>query len=420
MSPCSLRLLILPLTLGLLSLTASTSPAQEIAADRADSAGTPLVYINTAFENASPLFWDVAEDGLVTIRLVYDHERASLNRANGHWHFQIQAEPGDTLRLALANFHNIYNGRPSNPLRGDHLRVVVSEDGESWRSVPATLDADRRLLVELEMPKPSLYVASVAPYRLSDLDKLLSEIQDHPLVEVTTIGQTVEGRPLEIVRIGRPEAPHRVLIRARAHPWEPGGNWVVEGLIRGLLSEDAANARYLERYAVYILPMANKDGVARGRTRFNVQGVDLNRGWDVPADSTLAPENTALEAWLDAMIRQGRKPDLALELHNDKEGQLHFSPPPPGSDYLANMEYLETLLRAHTWFTEGSRVANTGSTFGAGLTHRYGIDALVYELDSDWIAGLGEPASAAHWQTLGEGLRAVFYDYFGEQTRRSR
>ena len=38
------------------------------------------------------------------------------------------------------------------------------------------------------------------------------------------------GAPLEIVRVGRPEAPYRVFLRARAHAWEPGGNWVVEGL----------------------------------------------------------------------------------------------------------------------------------------------------------------------------------------------
>ena len=392
------------------------SHAQSVDEGRAgaDSAGTPLVYINTAFENASPLLWEIGEDGLVAIHLVYDHERGSANRANGHWHFQIQAAPGDTLRLALMNFYNIYNGRPANPLRGDHLRVVVSEDGKSWRSVPATLDADRRLIAEIVMPGPSLYVASVEPYRLSDLDNLLSEIEEDPLVEIMSIGQTVEGRPLEMVRVGHPEAEHRVLIRARAHPWEPGGNWVVEGLIRGLLSDDEANSRYLERYAVYILPMANKDGVARGRTRFNVQGVDLNRGWDVPADSTLAPENTALEAWLGGMTEQGQKSDLALELHNDKEGQLHFAPPPPGSDYAANLARFEKLLRGHTWFTEGSKTSASMGTMGAGLTHRYGIDAIVYELDSDWIAGLGEPASAAHWQTLGKDLRAVFYDYFGE------
>jgi len=62
-----------------------------------------------------------------------------------------------------------------------------------------------------------------------------------------------------------------VFLRARAHAWEPAGNWVVEGLVHRLLKHDKEAKKYLERYCVYILPIANKDGVALGRTRFNLQ-----------------------------------------------------------------------------------------------------------------------------------------------------
>ena len=178
------------------------------------------------------------------------------------------------------------------------------------------------------MPGPELYVARVEPYRLSDLEKWLKSIEGHPLVEITPIGKTVEGRELEILRVGRPDAPYRVFLRARAHPWEPGGNWVVQGLVDRLLKGDDEATGYLERYCVYVLPMANKDGVARGRTRFNLRGKDLNRNWDKPADPLLAPENHALETWLEAMIRRGKRPHLALELHNDGNGKLHVSRPP--------------------------------------------------------------------------------------------
>ena len=154
---------------------------------------------------------------------------------------------------------------------------------------------------------------------------------------MTTIGQTVQGRPLEIVRIGNEPGPgtrnpapvvHRVFVRARAHPWEAGSNWVAQGLIERLLRDDADARRWRERYVLYVLPMANKDGVARGGTRFNVNGKDLNRNWDRPADPSLVPENAALERWLEGMIAAGRKPDLAIELHNDGRGLLHISRPP--------------------------------------------------------------------------------------------
>jgi hypothetical protein len=162
--------------------------------------------------------------------------------------------------------------------------------------------------------------------------------------------------------------------------------------------------------------MANKDGVARGRTRFNLRGKDLNRNWDQPADPELAPENHALESWLEAMIRRGMRPHLALELHNDGNGQLHISRPPVADleRYLGRMRTLESLLREHTWFTEGSTKATfrNAGTLGEGWLARYGIDAAVHELNVNWIAGLKDYPSAAHWRRYGGQLARVFYEYF--------
>jgi murein tripeptide amidase MpaA len=150
------------------------------------------------------------------------------------------------------------------------------------------------------MPGDALYMARVEPYRLSDLERMLEVVRKDRQVDVAVIGKTVAGRELEIIRIGDPRSTNHVFLRARAHPWEAGSNWVVEGLVRRLLREDSK--RLLERYCVWILAMANKDGVAMGRTRFNLRGKDLNRNWDKPADPELAPENNALERWLQERI----------------------------------------------------------------------------------------------------------------------
>src|SRR5207248_1248805 len=184
------------------------------------------------------------------------------------------------------NLDNIWNGRKASV--ADELKVaVVSPDGRAWKSIPLERLAVDRVRLAVTMPGTELYVARAEPYRLSDLEAWLGSIGKSPLVEITPIGKTVEGRRLEIVRVGHPDAPYRVFLRARAHPWEPGGNWVVQGLVDRLLKSDAEARRYLTRYCVYVLPMANKDGVARGRTRFNLRGKDLNRNWDRPADPEL-------------------------------------------------------------------------------------------------------------------------------------
>jgi len=394
---------------------ASLVAASAIAGEQIERPDTPLEFIDTSFENASPLYWEIDAEGAVQVYLVYDQERSSPNRANGHWHFQIQARKGSDLTIVLNNFDNVWNGRPGSPV-SDATIGFASVDGIAWQPIPTEKIEGNRLKIDVHMEGETLYLARLEPYRISDLEKLKRQIVGHPLVEITAIGATVEGRELEILRVGRADAPHRVLLRARSHSWEPGGNWVVEGLIRRLLRDDDHARRCRERYCVYVMPMANKDGVARGRTRFNVLGKDLNRNWDRPADGRYAPENHALESWLESMIAEGRRPDLAIDFHNDAGGKLHVSRPDVDLEaYLERMQRFEQLLREHTWFTEGSTggsFRNPGS-FGEGLLERYGITACVQELNANRIAGLDDYPSAANWKLFGEQLCEVFLRYFG-------
>ena len=337
-------------------------PGSGVPSDVPESQATPaaprtgLEFIDTGFENASPVWYETAPDGATRVYLMYDHERNSPNRAAGHFHFRLHAKPGSVLTLEFKNLDNVYNGRPGSV--ADELKAaVVSSDGREWRPVPLERLPGDRVRLTVTMPGPELYVARVEPYRLSDLEKWLASIRPNPKVRITPIGKTAEGRPLEVVRVGRPEAPYRVFLRARAHAWEPGGNWIIEGLVNRLLKDDTEANKDLTMYCVYVMPMANKDGVARGRTRFNSRGKDLNREWDRPADPVLSPENHALESWLEGMIRQRQAPHLALELHNDGNGLLHISRPPMAgvNRYLDRMKTLEALLRKHTWFTGGAR-----------------------------------------------------------------
>ncbi len=380
----------------------------------------PLHYISTEFENASPLWWEIQEDGTVQVQLVYDQERSSPNRANGHWLFRVEAEPGCDLTLVLGPFANVWNGVLGKPTPEATISFI-SDDGKQWRAIPAEPAEPYRLKLRVHLEGSSLYVARLEPYRLSDLEKLKADIAGQPLVEITPIGRTVEDRELEIIRVGKPDAPHRVFIRARAHPWEPGGNWVVEGLIRRLLQGDDDARRYLDRYCLYVMPMANKDGVARGRTRFNPRGMDLNRKWDQPADPALAPENAALEKWIETMIAQGKTPNLAIDFHNDAGGRLHVSRPEGAAsglqEYLARMERLEKLLREKTWFTEGSTKASfrNPGTIGEGMLARYGIVACVHELNANHIAGLNDHPTAENWRKYGRQLAEVFCEYFGSE-----
>lgn len=375
----------------------------------------PLDFIDTSFENASPLWYEFAPDGTVIVNLNYDQERLSPNRAAGHFHFRIQAAKGRKITLELRNLANVWNSRAGSVAK-EIKQVVISEDGKNWTPVPTVFPEPDRVLVTLEMPGGSLFVARAEPYRVSDLNRFLEQIRTNPRVKITPIGKTVQGRDIEIIRVGNDDAPNHVFIRARAHPWEPVGNWVTEGLVRRLLKGDEDAERFLERYNVCILPMANKDGVERGGTRFNLGGWDLNRKWDKPADPKLAPENAALERWLEGEIKAGRRPTFAMDLHNDGNGMLHISRPdtPDIDAYLARMARFEQCLRDHTWFTVGSTKPgfHNPGTLGEGWFSRFGVDAVILEFNCNYIEGLRQPAMGRHWVTFGEGLARTFEAYF--------
>lgn len=384
-----------------------------------------LAYIDTSIENASPVWYERATDGAYLVHLLYDHERSSPNRAAGHIHFRLVGRPGARITLEFKNLDNVWNGQPGS-VAGELKTVSTSPDGITWTTVPTESLPGPRVRVTLTMPGESLLVARLQPYRLSDLDRLLAAVRRSPHATITTIGETVQGRPLEIVRIGNarddepagrdaPVQVRRVFVRARAHPWESGSNWVAQGLIERLLREDDAARTWRQRNVLYVLPMANKDGVARGLTRFNANGRDLNRNWNVAADAALVPENAALERWLERMIAAGRKPDLAIELHNDGRGLLHISRPPVPNlaMHLERMARLEALLRARTWFTEGhtdGAFRNSG-TLGDGWLERYGIDAVVHELNANWVEGRKSYSSATLWQEYGASLVGVLDEY---------
>lgn len=374
------------------------------------TAHAQVKFINTSFENASQFDWQIDSNGVVNLSLIYDRERSSPNRANGHWHFQVQAEPGSDVTVVLKNFENIWNKTPGYPVSAK-TNCMISTDGKKWTHIPGEFTPEKYMKFKFHMDTDKLYLASVEPYRISDLEKFIAKIKRSPLVQVTPVGHTVEGRQLEVIRIGNANAPHSIYLRARAHSWEPGGNWIVEGLVNSLLEKDGA--KYLKRYCVYIMPMANKDGVAHGRTRFNAQGVDLNRQWDAPADSVLAPEKYAFESWLQKLIAQGKKPGLTIDLHNDQGGNLHVNlPRDDNKEYTKHLSKFADLLFKHTWFTEGiAHVTNPGS-LGEGLAKRYGVDACIYEFNYEWAEGLKKVPMGEDWKLMGRELRDVFYLYF--------
>src|SRR3954468_21719062 len=88
-------------------------------------------------------------------------------------------------------------------------------------------------------------------------------------VHVETIGHSAKGRPIRAMRLGRADAPTKVLVVGVIHGTEPAG----QAVIRRLRAEPAPRD-----VQVWLINTVNPDGLLAG-TRQNARGVDLNRNF---------------------------------------------------------------------------------------------------------------------------------------------
>ncbi|NDL56134.1 M14 family metallopeptidase [Phytoactinopolyspora mesophila] len=142
----------------------------------------------------------------------------------------------------------------------------------------------------------------------------------------TQVGESVEGRPVHLVRLGYPAPPaddeiaagRSVLVLGSQHGNEPAPREMTLQLLRELaLTDDDALVDQLAETTVLFIPTANPDGRV-ANTRQNAAGIDTNRDHlhvNTPEGQTMARvlRDFTPDITVDAHERpSGRNPDMEL------------------------------------------------------------------------------------------------------------
>ena len=230
------------------------------------------------------------------------------------FHFRVTGEKGQKLRLIIENA-----GSAAYPKGWENYNAVVSQDMMEWRRVPTSYDG-QHLTIEAELAENSLYVAYFAPYSSERHQMLVAGAQNYDHSSVSVLGQTLDGRDLDLITIGEPGPDKRAIwVTARQHPGETMAEWWMEGFLERMLDPISAISKdLLSRAVFYVVPNMNPDGSARGHLRTNAVGVNLNREWDTP---TLG-KSPEVYLVLNKMIETGC--DLALDVHGDEALPYNF------------------------------------------------------------------------------------------------
>lgn len=265
----------------------------------------------------------------------------SINKDNQsdfyQWfHFKLEAEPDQTYVLTIQNLAS-----SAYPKAWNGYQAVASYDRENWFRVPTEFDGDN-LVITHAAAFGQTYFAYFAPYSHERHLNLLAQAQMSDLCTLHTLGNTLDGRELSLLKIGQDDKTKKVVwITARQHPGETMAQWLIEGLLNRLLDEDDGVARSLLQTCVfYIIPNMNPDGAYRGHLRTNAVGVNLNREWAKPSMEKSPEVFLTLQKMHDTGV------DLFLDIHGDEELPYNFVAGAEGNPgYNARIEQLENAFK---------------------------------------------------------------------------
>lgn len=115
-------------------------------------------------------------------------------------------------------------------------------------------------------------------FKQADIDPLINQLHDHPDFTVQQEGESVQGRPIYLVKWGN--GPQTVFMWSQMHGNEPTATMALMDLFNFLAAEgdefDADRREWSSELTLLFMPMVNPDG-AEVYQRRNALDVDLNR-----------------------------------------------------------------------------------------------------------------------------------------------
>ena len=269
-----------------------------------------MISINQTFDAGNIEVIDASDASAIQLRI-----RTDTNAEFFQWfYFRVSGARDTALSMVIQNADQAaYTGG------WEGYQALASYDQQEWFRVPTDY-ADGQLEIAHEPEYDSVYYAYFTPYSLDRHQSLVGQMQCDTLCSLEVVGQSLQGRDLDVLRIGKDDGTKkRVWVIARQHPGESMAEWFTEGLLLRLLDRDDALAEtLLSKMVFYVVPNINPDGSTLGNLRTNAAGVNLNRVWG-KADTETCPEVFYIQQKIEATGC-----NLFLDIHGDETLPWNF------------------------------------------------------------------------------------------------
>lgn len=266
-----------------------------------------------------------------------NHDTLIPKRNRIWWYSELKNIPTDKQTVININGDGWRGGK--------YVVPVYSYDNELWYRFQDSEIVDKKgadalwnYSLKKQFDLPNVNIARTYPYFPDRIEKLLTKNKRNIYLKHEIIGRSPLGYPIYMLIITDNTVPEykkkRIWIQARTHSGETQSSFVLEGIIKYLLSPENYKNKVIDLKEVIfnIIPIVNVDGIAVGNSRFNSNGKDLERQWLKQKDNPYELEDSVsqeVQLLRSTMIRLSKSPAefiLALNIHgkNAFEGESPF------------------------------------------------------------------------------------------------
>ncbi|MCE3268727.1 MAG: hypothetical protein K0R49_979, partial [Burkholderiales bacterium] len=232
------------------------------------------IIVNSKFDGGSIIPLDLSNLKALNFKI-----RNDTNSHFAQWfYFQLSNVLGKQLNIIFSEL-----SKTAYPEGWENYRICVSYNNVDWSRLSTNFDGDN-LTFSVSPEVNTVYFAYFEPYSYLRHMDLIGYANCHSHIKHEVIGQTHEGRNIDLLIAGNPKNTNKIWIIARQHPGETMAEWFIEGLIHRLLNgQDALSQILLANCVLYLVPNMNPDGAYHGNLRVNSVGANLNREWIAPS-----------------------------------------------------------------------------------------------------------------------------------------
>ena len=167
-------------------------------------------------------------------------------------------------------------------------RPKLSTNGKDWMPLDTLLiqeyDSSSRVMLQLNINSDTTWISAGELITPNIIKQWIEDLeQKYPYIQVTTIGTSTEGRPIQqlnITQANNNQTRGIMIAIGRQHPPEITGQLALMSFINKICDNSSLSRLFRENFEVIVIPMANPDGVEHGHWRHNTKGVDINRDWN--------------------------------------------------------------------------------------------------------------------------------------------